>query len=57
MSDQKYVYTTHETEASQQSIGDLDTIINEYASEGWQFVETISQGGTTVGLVFEREVR
>ncbi|QGN07541.1 DUF4177 domain-containing protein [Halorhabdus sp. CBA1104] len=57
MSDQQYVYTVHETEASKQSIGDLDAIINEYASEGWQLSETVAQGGTTVGLVFEREVR
>ncbi|WP_181685903.1 hypothetical protein [Halorhabdus salina] len=56
MSNQEYVYTVHETEGPQQSIGDLDAIINEYASEGWQLTETIAQGGTTVGLVFERDV-
>lgn len=56
MSDQQYVYTLHETEGNKQSIGDLDAIINEYASEGWHLTETIARNGTTIGLVFEREV-
>ena len=56
MSDQQYVYTIHETDASQESMSDLDAIINEYAREGWQLAETLGSGGTTVGLVFEREM-
>ncbi|WP_136688609.1 DUF4177 domain-containing protein [Halorhabdus amylolytica] len=56
MSDQQYVYTIHETEATREEMGDLDAIINEYAREGWQLVETVAREGTTVGLVFERAV-
>jgi hypothetical protein len=56
MADQRYVYTTHQTEAKSRKIGNLEAIINEYAREGWRLNETLQQDGTTVGLVFEREV-
>lgn len=56
MADQRYVYTTHRTEARDQQIGDLESIINEYAREGWRLANTVSRDGTTTGLVFEREV-
>jgi hypothetical protein len=54
MSDQQYVYTTHETQGRE--VSDLDAIVNEYASEGWRLSETLERDGTTVGLVFERAV-
>jgi hypothetical protein len=56
MSEQRYVYTTHETEAKSRKIGNLEAILNEYAREGWRLTETLESDGTTVGLVFEREV-
>jgi len=56
MADQRYVYTTHETEARSRKIGNMESIINEYAREGWRLAETLEQDGTTVGLLFEREV-
>lgn len=55
MSDQRYVYTTHTTEADGRKIDSIETVINDHAREGWRFVETLEQGGTTVGLVFEQE--
>lgn len=56
MSDQQYVYTTYETEVQRGRLGDLEAVISEYASEGWRLSETIESDGTTVGLVFERQV-
>lgn len=56
MSDQKYVYTTYETNVKRQELGDLESVINEYASQGWRVSETIQEGGTTVGFLFEREI-
>lgn len=57
MSDQQYVYTTHEISNPGNKINDLESILNEYAREGWRFNGTVQQNGTTTGLVFEREVR
>jgi hypothetical protein len=37
-------------------MGDLEAIINEYAREGWRLTETFQRDGTTIGLLFEREV-
>lgn len=54
MSDQQYVYTTHKV--SGDAIDDLEAIVNEYAREGWRFNGTVEKGGTTTGLLFEREV-
>jgi hypothetical protein len=56
MADQQYVYTLHETEVNGRKIGSIESIVNEYAREGWRFSETLEQDGTTVGLLFEREV-
>jgi hypothetical protein len=56
MSDQQYVYTTHETDPQGREVGDFDAVVNEYASEGWRLSETLERDGTTVGLVFERAV-
>jgi len=56
MAEQRYVYTTHQTEARSRKIGNMESIINEYAREGWRLAETLEQDGTTVGLLFEREV-
>ncbi|MFT4922243.1 MAG: hypothetical protein ACI8XM_001456 [Haloarculaceae archaeon] len=56
MSDQQYVYTTYETEVQRRGIGDLEAVVNEYASEGWRVSETLEEDGTTVGLLFERKV-
>lgn len=56
MAEQRYVYTTHATEARARKIGNLESVINEYAREGWRLTETLQENGTTVGLVFEREV-
>lgn len=54
MSDQQYVYTTHEL--SDRAMADMEAILNEYAREGWRLSETIERKGTTTGLLFEREV-
>jgi hypothetical protein len=56
MAEQRYVYTVHETEARGRKMGDLEAIINEYAREGWRLTETFQRDGTTIGLLFEREV-
>ncbi|MEF8814075.1 MAG: hypothetical protein V5A55_09685 [Halovenus sp.] len=56
MADQRYVYTLHETEVGGRKMGDLESIINEYAREGWRLSESLQRDGTTVGLVFERQV-
>jgi len=56
MSDQQYVYTTHETTPQDREVGDLEAVVNEYASEGWRLSETLERDGTTVGFVFERAV-
>jgi len=56
MADQRYVYTTHATEVRGGKVGNLESIINEYAAEGWRLIETLESEGTTVGLVFERAV-
>jgi hypothetical protein len=54
MAEQRYVYTTHETQVRE--LGDLESVINEYAREGWRLVDTVTREGTTVGLLFEREM-
>ncbi len=54
MADQRYVYTTHATEVRGGKVRNLESVINEYANEGWRLVETLEREGTTVGLVFER---
>jgi hypothetical protein len=56
MSDQQYVYTAHETDARGHDVGDLEAVVNEYASEGWRLSETLTRDGTTVALLFERAV-
>lgn len=56
VSTQRYVYTTHGTEAQPGRVGDLESVIGEYAREGWRLSETLVHDGTTIGLVFEREV-
>lgn len=57
MSDQKYVYTTHTLSNPEREIPDLESILNEYAREGWRFDGTVEQQGTTTELLFERAVR
>lgn len=56
MADQRYVYTTHATEARSKKMGNLESVINEYAREGWRLSSTLERDGTTIGLVFERKV-
>lgn len=56
MSDQRYVYTTYATEVERPNLGDLEGVVNEYASQGWRVSETVEQDGTTVGLLFERKI-
>ena len=55
MSEQKYVYTTHQTEADGRKLSSIESVINEHAREGWRFVDTLERDGTTIGLVFEQE--
>jgi hypothetical protein len=55
MAKQQYVYTTHRTEARGEKLGSIESVINEHAGEGWRFVDTLEEDGTTVGLVFEQE--
>ena len=55
MANQQYVYTTHATEADGRKLDSIESVVNEHAREGWRFIETLEQGGTTIGLVFERE--
>jgi hypothetical protein len=57
MSEQQYVYTTHEISNPGNRMKDLESILNEYAREGWRFSGTVDQQGTTTGLLFERAVR
>lgn len=54
MGDQQYVYTTHAMEASGKKMGDIESIVSEYAGQGWRLAETMERDGTTIGLVFER---
>jgi hypothetical protein len=56
MSEQRYVYTTYTRDTKDERIGDLEAIVNEYANEGWRLTDTLEEDGTTVSLVFEREV-
>jgi len=56
MVDQQYVYTTHAMEARGKKMGDIESVVNEYARQGWRFAETMERDGTTIGLVFEREM-
>lgn len=56
MADQQYVYTTHGMEARSKQMGDVESVVNEYAKQGWRLVETMDHDGTTIGLVFEREI-
>ena len=55
MSDQQFVYTVHETEVHPDNLSDLDALINEYAREGWRYVDTMARDGTTIGLIFEKD--
>ncbi|MFC7135124.1 MULTISPECIES: DUF4177 domain-containing protein [Salinibaculum] len=55
MSEQKFVYTTHKTEAHGRKLDSIESVINDHAREGWRFVETLERDGTTIGLVFEQE--
>jgi len=55
VSDQQYVYTTHELDPNR-GLADLESIVNEYAREGWRLTETVARDGSTLALVFEREV-
>jgi len=56
MATQRYVYTTHGTEVRANKVSNIESIISEYAREGWRLEETLEAEGTTVGLVFGREV-
>ncbi len=56
MPKQKYIYTTHATEVRGRKMNNIESVINEHASEGWRLTETLEREGTTVGLVFEREL-
>ena len=47
MAEQRYVYTTHATEARGRKMGNIESVINEYASEGWRLSETFERDGTT----------
>ena len=49
-------YTTHATEARGRKMENIETVINQYAGEGWRLSETMQRDGTTIGLVFERPV-
>jgi hypothetical protein len=55
MAEADYIYTTHVTDTRGGKISSIESVINEHAQEGWRFVETLEEDGTTVGLVFERE--
>ncbi|SDJ35808.1 protein of unknown function [Halovenus aranensis] len=56
MADQEFVYTTHATETRSNKMNNIESVINEHASEGWRLSETLERDGTTVGLVFERRL-
>lgn len=56
MATQEFVYTTHNTEARGRKMDNIESVINEHAGEGWRFVDTLENDGTTIGLVFEREL-
>lgn len=56
VSDQRYIYTTHGIGAEPGKVGDLESVISEYARQGWRLSETLDSDGTTIGLVFERQV-
>jgi len=55
VSDQQYVYTTHDLDPNR-GLADLESIVNEYAGEGWRLTDTVERDGSTASLVFEREV-
>lgn len=55
MSEQQFVYTVYETEAHPDNLSDLDALINEYAQEGWRYIDTMERDGTTIGLIFEKD--
>jgi hypothetical protein len=55
MAEQQYVYTTTQTQVRGEALNSIESIINEYAGQGWRFVETLDRDGTTIGLVFEQE--
>ncbi len=45
-------------EATREEADDPEDLLNEYGSEGWEFVDTIEySGGGTKFLVFKRPVR
>lgn len=54
MDDSRFEYTTHATAVRGKTLDNLETIINQYAAEGWRLSDTLQREGTTVGLVFER---
>jgi hypothetical protein len=55
MSERQYVYTTSQAQVRREALDSIESIINEHASEGWRFVETLERDGTTIGFVFEQE--
>jgi hypothetical protein len=56
MAEQEFVYTIHGTGTHGRNMGNVESVVNEHASEGWRLADTVEQDGTTVGLVFEREL-
>jgi hypothetical protein len=36
-------------------MGNIESVINEFAREGWRLSQTMERNGTTIALVFERE--
>ena len=56
MAEPRYVYTTHQTQVRTGKVSQIESIVNEYAREGWRLTETLDADGATVGLVFERQV-
>lgn len=56
MAEQEYVYTMHATEARGRKMDNIESVVNEHAREGWRLTETLEREGTTIGLVFEREL-
>jgi hypothetical protein len=57
MSEQNYVYTTHQLSNPESAMENMESILNEYARQGWRLSDTVDRNGTTTGLVFERAVR
>ncbi|RKS83321.1 uncharacterized protein DUF4177 [Haloarcula quadrata] len=53
--DRRYEYRVVDIESlpSAESVGKQ---LNQQAKEGWQLVDRIDSGGTTVSLIFERPI-